>query len=700
MITNSIIQLIMGAYLLFSPVPAKAESFRSHPPLRPLPQNSQRPMAPGKAWFVAPTGDDANSGTKDEPWRTINAALKRLEPGNTLYLRGGVYFENVYCAIAGKPDAPITMRSYPGELAIIDGGLEEFQVDPGAAWQQVPRSPGEFISTREYKNIRDVVGRFGGSLVGLQTYWYARDLLADNELWIADEAQMVKPVYCGPGLWYDRETGRIHCRLAHTKLQLPEKAGHKIIQYRGETDPRRLPLIIAPFNSRPLFVDQAMHVRFQDLVIRGGGYVTVDLLFGIGLEFDNCTIYAGTYGIWAKSTGPLKMTSCGVYGMIPPWAFRTENGLNAFSPYICPPFLEKTRGSEMVEAASPKPSSPKRHIARLPTHALLVTAGGYEFETFYYPFNHDWEISRCEFTDGHDGVYLSGREIHFHHNWVDHVQDDAVYLSSPTPYITDQLFIYQNLISTCIAAFGAHGRGGPGGDIYLYRNVVDMRRPVQFQRPSPDQPEGKIMRGSLPFLVHGAAHILHMERLYFYHNTFLYPANNPKSAFAGATALMREENTPRRVFNNIFVFYGLDGKYPNPSLGREAEKADVHLDGNLHWSLTAGREPPIHWLKPLREHKISEQNKAAYPPGLAANCFAADPKFIKVVHDPDAVNDYRLRKDSPAIGRGVVLPRQWPDPFRPRTGRPDIGALPAGAEPLKVGRNGRITAGQPGEPGD
>jgi hypothetical protein len=573
MTVRSLAAILLGVLLLLSGETARAKDFLSHSPLRPLPQPSHRPLSPGKTWFVAPTGNDADPGTQARPWKTINAALKRLEPGDTLYLREGVYFENVYCAVAGKPDAPITIRSYPGELAVIDGGFPEFQEDPGGSWMPVEGSKGEFVSTRTYKNIRDVVGRFGDSLVGLQTYWYSMDLRADNELWIPDEALMVKPVYCGPGLWYNKETGRIHCRLAHTKLQLPEKAGHQITPYRGETDPRKLSLIIAPFNSRPLFIDQAMHVRFQDLVIRGGGYVTVDLLFGIDLEFDNCTIYAGAYGIWAKNTGPLKMKGCGVYGMIPPWAFRTENCLYASSPYICPPFLESSPGFKTAADETTKQNQPKRHIARLPTHALLVTAGGYEFETFYYPFNHDWEISYCEFTDGHDGVYLSGREIHFHHNWVENMQDDAIYLSSPTPAVTDKLYVHQNLITTCTAAFGAHARGGPGGDIYLYRNIVDMRRPLQFQRPSLDKPEGKIIRGSLPFLVHGAANLLHQERLYFYQNTFVYPLNSPQSGFAGSTHANREENTPRRVFNNIFVFYGLKGQYPTPSIGQKGRKS-------------------------------------------------------------------------------------------------------------------------------
>jgi hypothetical protein len=291
-----------------------------------MPAPSRRPATDGPAYFVAPGGDDAAAGTIDQPWRTINAALAKLAAGDTLYLRGGTYFENVYCAVAGDMGRPITIRSYPGELAVIDGGLPEFQLDPAGAWVRAEGGrQDEYVSRNTFKNIRDVVGLFGDSLLGLQTYWYLMDLRADNEMWVRNPQTMVDPIYCGPGLHYDKQTGRIHCRLAHTHL----KAGFDIEHYRGETDPRQLPLVIAPFNATPLKVDQAMYVRFQDLVFRGGGLITVHLVFGVGIEFDRCTIYCGTYGIWAKNTGPLKMTNCAVRGMYPSWAWRDENCLYA-----------------------------------------------------------------------------------------------------------------------------------------------------------------------------------------------------------------------------------------------------------------------------------------------------------------------------------------------------------------------------------
>src|SRR5690606_39100143 len=94
----------------------------------------------------------------------------------------------------------------------------------------------------------------------------------------------MKPLYCGPGLWYDAADGHLYIRLAHTHLPEP------VANYRGETDPRELPLLIAPFRSIPLHLDGAAHVRLQDLVIRGAGYSAVRLDHVNDIEFDSVTI--------------------------------------------------------------------------------------------------------------------------------------------------------------------------------------------------------------------------------------------------------------------------------------------------------------------------------------------------------------------------------------------------------------------------
>ena len=72
-------------------------------------------------WYVAPTGNDANNGSKRKPLKTIAAALQRVNPGDTVFLREGSYGEFVVPTRSGKPGKMITLKSYPGEIAKIDG---------------------------------------------------------------------------------------------------------------------------------------------------------------------------------------------------------------------------------------------------------------------------------------------------------------------------------------------------------------------------------------------------------------------------------------------------------------------------------------------------------------------------------------------------------------------------------------------------
>lgn len=641
-----------------------------------MPAIVQRPLEKGPAFYVDPLkGDDARDGAAAQPWKTINHALRQLNPGDTLILRGGTYFENVYCAAAGTADKPITIRSFPGERAIIDGGMPVYQTN-AAAWEPFAGGgEGEYVSTQTYRNIRDVVGLFADSNIGLQTYWdlesfRASDVFGDPRYLEHTGGGEALTGYCGPGLWYDKTTGLIHIRLAHTHLPPLDTYQYDNVNYTGETDPRKLPLVIAPFNSVPLYVDQAMHVRFQDIVVRGGAYKTVNLNFGVNIEFDRCSFYGGTYVVWAKSTGPLKMTNCGIYGMIPPWGFRSENILSVYSSYEYPPFLPDKKGY--------------KHISRLPTHALLATEGGFEFETFYYPRNHHWEIANCEFADGHDGPYLSGYDIRFHHNWVDRTQDDGVYISSPSPGFTHSVYIHENYLSAGVSAIGAHGRGGPGGDIYIYRNIMDLRRPMHINRPTPKNPDGKFGLGHSVYFRHGK--FLSGENLHFYQNTALIGgityAGSMWDAGPGAKS---------RVFNNLVLYR--EG-YPTRWVKAEVEGIDLQMDGNLHWALKVAAAASTNYFTARFALHPAGTNQNEVLAGWEIHSFSADPKLQVLQADWRTANDYRLLPGSAAIGKGVPLPKEYEDPLRPAwDSSPDIGALPSGTAPLRVGIDGRVTAG-------
>lgn len=185
-----------------APDTGPSDIIRSHRIMRSLPRLTKRPMAEGSAYFVSSKmGHDDHPGSIKKPWATINHAMTQLKSGDTLYLREGVYFENAYCAVAGTKDKPITIRTYPGERVNLDGGMAEFRLNPVEAWQLFKGgAKDEYVSTRTFRNIRDVVGIVGDSHVGLQTYWHPKDLRAANEMWITDKkTKSIQPVYCGPG---------------------------------------------------------------------------------------------------------------------------------------------------------------------------------------------------------------------------------------------------------------------------------------------------------------------------------------------------------------------------------------------------------------------------------------------------------------------------------------------------------------------
>jgi hypothetical protein len=83
-------------------------------------------------YYVAPTGDDANPGTLDQPWRTIQKAANVMVAGDTVYVKEGTYLKDgvcgEYCGIApknsGSAAAPITFKVYPGHKVVVDQNFE------------------------------------------------------------------------------------------------------------------------------------------------------------------------------------------------------------------------------------------------------------------------------------------------------------------------------------------------------------------------------------------------------------------------------------------------------------------------------------------------------------------------------------------------------------------------------------------------
>jgi hypothetical protein len=82
---------------------------------------TDRPHTNGTAYYVAPNGSDSNPGTLESPWATIQHAADTLQPGDTVYLRDGVYNESVTTTTSGTPTGDIVFAAYSNEDPIIDG---------------------------------------------------------------------------------------------------------------------------------------------------------------------------------------------------------------------------------------------------------------------------------------------------------------------------------------------------------------------------------------------------------------------------------------------------------------------------------------------------------------------------------------------------------------------------------------------------
>lgn len=63
-------------------------------------------------------------GTIDDPMvLTVALESDRIQPGHTVWLRGGTYSGDLTSILQGTAEAPIIIRNYPGEQAIIDGNV-------------------------------------------------------------------------------------------------------------------------------------------------------------------------------------------------------------------------------------------------------------------------------------------------------------------------------------------------------------------------------------------------------------------------------------------------------------------------------------------------------------------------------------------------------------------------------------------------
>lgn len=97
------------------------------------PQQPQQPQPPPTqpspirvGFYVSPSGTSAGNGSYEQPWNlatALSGAAGRVQPGDTVWMRGGTYAGTFRASVAGAAGRPVVLRQYPGERATIDGTL-------------------------------------------------------------------------------------------------------------------------------------------------------------------------------------------------------------------------------------------------------------------------------------------------------------------------------------------------------------------------------------------------------------------------------------------------------------------------------------------------------------------------------------------------------------------------------------------------
>jgi len=145
-------------------------------------------VRPGNIYFAATSGDDDDDGSSAQPWATLTAAKRRLEPGDILYAMDGVTaltLDGIRAALCisesygceaqnGTASMPIAMVAYPNAEVIV-GCMEEGCPSRGMRVQAehwtiaqftLVSSSAMYASSISVESADDTVSTYGQRVVG------------------------------------------------------------------------------------------------------------------------------------------------------------------------------------------------------------------------------------------------------------------------------------------------------------------------------------------------------------------------------------------------------------------------------------------------------------------------------------------------------------------------------------------------------
>jgi len=136
----------------------------------------------GKQFHAATDGSPSGDGSPEKPWDLPTALLgpAGLQPGDTVLVHGGVYAGGFVSKLAGQDGAPITLRSAPGEWAVLDGQssseptlqvykqwvvIRDLEITNGKSDRTTARPSGVYVEAQHAKLVNLVVHDVGTGII-------------------------------------------------------------------------------------------------------------------------------------------------------------------------------------------------------------------------------------------------------------------------------------------------------------------------------------------------------------------------------------------------------------------------------------------------------------------------------------------------------------------------------------------------------
>lgn len=148
----------------------------------------------GNNYYVAPNGSDGNNGSLNRPWATVNHGGGKAKPGDTVFIRGGIYNEGEIWLRAdyghgGTQGKLLTIKAYPGEKPTFVNGNRPFIIECDyIRVEGLHFTNGKGISVRGLN--RNTIQIKNNSFTGSGYAWGAVDCQGNNILIEGNECNL------------------------------------------------------------------------------------------------------------------------------------------------------------------------------------------------------------------------------------------------------------------------------------------------------------------------------------------------------------------------------------------------------------------------------------------------------------------------------------------------------------------------------